>query len=156
MAKKKTLKASKKLDDLCTESFGLSMYEKEIKTLSSEKRSEVLELAKKELGDEKSIDVTNGKVSISSTTRYSYDIEVLASLVRKKKIDLEDLLNAVSSFKKEAMLKCCGEYFDSLAEENISESARLTPNARFKVHFEDSFELIFNESKFSRKMKAKK
>jgi len=135
------------LDNACTEGFTLSLFEKEFKALSKDKRDEIkriLETSDVEIESGKGFKVSNGSITFVETTRYDYDTAMLAEMINDGKIDAYSVLSA-ATFKKDEMKAALGSDFDDVAKSMVTDSLRLNPSANFKVDFQNQFDSIFSD-----------
>jgi len=147
--KKSVVNVPVELDSICNEGFTLQLFAKEFKTLHGENSKKLKVYLEKtdqiELEMSKAFPVTNGTITLKATERVKPNVDALIELIGSGRINLVDVLAAVSSYRKDDLIKAVGAAnADRVLEKSVTESITLNASKDFKEQFSKDFDELFD------------
>lgn len=132
------------IDKLLLKGFTEQFLRDKYGDMFDDTKKEVLSLIK----DSEELEITQGEgfkcnqgsIIISERTSYKYDKDAIAELVENGTVTVQQLLECVSTFKNEDLIKTLSQkVFDKLATKNVSETFTFKATPDFKQKCEDQF-----------------
>lgn len=81
----------------------------------------------------KSFDCEEGKVTFATRKRFDYDADKLIDLIKNGTVNIETVINCISTFKDKDLQTALGSKFDLIATEGYTEFLQLKATEAFKA-----------------------